>query len=235
MDLVSGTSENMLPGFSILEFDISADGKEVVFSMQPPKQATQIWIAPLDRSSPPLIIASSGENSPRFGPDGQILYRISDGTTHYLARMNRDGSGRSKVASYPIGNVQVTSPDRRWLVSIMSNGRGDSMGVPVDGGPPRPICLGCFVNWSSDGKYFYLSMERPSRTSPGKTLVIPIPAGKTFPDLPPTGIAAVEDAVSCFPGSRVIDGWNVSPGPDPTVFAYVKTAVHRNLFRIPLP
>jgi hypothetical protein len=227
----------MVPGFSILEFDISSDGKEVVFSTQPPGKATQIWIAALDRSSPPQMIASSGENSPRFGPDGLILYRLSGGTTHYLARMKRDGTGRLKVASYPIGNVQVTSPDRRWLVSIMRapDGRSDSMAVPVDGGPPRRLCRGgCFVNWSPDGKFLYVALERPSRTSSGKTVAIPIRSGEIFPKLPPFGIYGMDDA-ALFPGSRVIDGWNISPGPDPSVYAYVKATVHRNLFRIPVP
>ena len=236
-ELASGSSENMAPGFSILEFDVTSDEKEVVFSTQPPGKATQIWIAALDRSSPPQMIASSGENSPRFGPDGQILYRLSDGTNHYLARMKRDGTGRSKVAPYPIGNVQVTSPDRRWLVSIMRapDGSSDSMAVPVDGGPPRRLCRGgCFVNWSPDGKFFYIAFERPSRTSSGKTVAIPIPSGQIFPNLRPSGVYGMDDAAS-FPDSRVIDGWNISPGPDPSVFAYVKATVHRNLFRIPVP
>jgi DNA-binding winged helix-turn-helix (wHTH) protein/Tol biopolymer transport system component len=234
--LDSGNSETLVPSFSMLEYDISSDGKEVVFSTQPPGKATQLWLATLDRSSPPQMIASSGENSPRFGSDGQILYRFSNGTTHYLFRMKRDGSGRSKVAPYPIGNVQTTSPDRRWVVSIMRPPHGDggySMAVPVDGGPPRQICTsGCTVNWSANGKFLYIGVERPSRTSTGKTAAIPIPAGGTFPNLPPSGIR-LEDALS-IPGARAIFGFNISPGPDPSVFAYVKTTVHRNLFRIPL-
>jgi hypothetical protein len=235
--LESGNNESLAPGVSIQEYDISMDGKEVVFSTQPPGKATQLWLATLDRSSPPQMIASSGENSPRFGRDGQILYRLSDGTTHYLARMRRDGSGRSKVTSYPIGNVQTTSPDRRWVVSIMRQPHGDggySIAVPADGGAPRQICTsGCTVNWSANGTFLYIGVERPSRTSAGKTAAIPIPVGEMFPHLPPSGIG-VEDAL-LLRGARVIDGFNISPGPDPSVFAYVKTTVHRNLFRIPLP
>jgi hypothetical protein len=41
------------------------------------------------------------EDSPHFGPDGQILYRSFDGTNNYLEQMNRDGSGRSRVVPYP--------------------------------------------------------------------------------------------------------------------------------------
>jgi Tol biopolymer transport system component/predicted Ser/Thr protein kinase len=222
-DLESGRSHNLAPGLSMLEYDVSDDGKEVVFSTQPRGKASQLWIATLDRSSPPKLIASSGETSPHFGPEGEILYRLSEGRTHYLARMKRDGSERSRVSSYPIGNVQTVSADRRWVVAISpfpDRMGGASMAVPVDGGPPM---------WAPDGKYLYVALER----SVGKTVAIPIPPGETFPNLPASGIRSLDDAV-VFPGSRVIDGWGISPGPDPSTFAYVKTTVHRNLFRIPL-
>jgi hypothetical protein len=42
------------------------------------------------------------------------------------------------------------------------------------------------------------------------------------------------DDRGAFPGSRLVGGWAISPGPDPSVFAYTKTVVHRNLFRISL-
>ena len=90
------------------------------------------------------------------------------------------------------------------------------------------------VAWAPDGKFLYVGLALSSRTSHGKTLAIPIPPGEAFPKLPASGISRQEDG-SGFPGSRVIDGWSISPGPDPSVFAYVKTTVHRNLFRIPLP
>lgn len=237
-DLQSGKRENVAPGFSMLEYDVSTDGKEVVFSTRPPGKASQIWLATLDRRSPPQLVASSGENSPHLGPEGRILYRLSDGKTHYLAQMKRDGSGRSKVAPYPIGNIETISPDRRWIVSIMPSPEargGGSMAVPIDGGPPRRICADvCPVRWAPDGKFLYLDVQRASRTSAGKTLAIPIPPGETFPDLPASGIRGLDDTAA-FPGSRLIDGWGISPGPDPSIFAYIKTTVHRNLFRIPLP
>jgi serine/threonine protein kinase len=235
-DLESGNSDNVAPGFSMLEYDISSDGKEVVFSTQPAGKASELWLATLDRRSPPQMIASSGESSPYFGPDGHILYRLSDGTSHYLARMKRDGSERSKLATYPIGNVQTISPDRRWVVSIMRTpeGHGASMAVPIDGGPPRQICRGGRpVFWSPDGKFLHISLEQESRTNTGKTVAIPIPEGATFPNLPALGVQGVDDAAG-LPGARVIDRWGVLPGPDPSVFAYVKMTVHRNLFRISL-
>jgi hypothetical protein len=48
------------------------------------------------------------------------------------------------------------------------------------------------------------------------------------------GIRGPEDAKG-IPRTRLLDGWFLSPGPEPSVFAYVKTTMHRNLYRIPLP
>ena len=49
-NLESGSSEAIMPGVSIREYDISNDEKEVVFTTQPAGQASQLWLAPLDRS-----------------------------------------------------------------------------------------------------------------------------------------------------------------------------------------
>jgi hypothetical protein len=165
------------------------------------------------------------------------LFRLSDDKTHYLARMNRDGSGRSKVVPYPIGNVEYTSPDRRWITVIMitpGGSLGGTFAVPIAGGAPRRICSGCAAIWAPDGKFLYLGVRRESRESPGKTAAIPVPAGEMLPDLPVLGFRGLDDPLA-FPGSRLIDRFEISPGPDPSIFAYVKTTMHRNLFRITLP
>jgi Tol biopolymer transport system component len=241
-DLESGKSEKALPGLSILEYDVSTDGKEVVFSTQPAGKPSQVWLAALDRSSPPRLIASAGEDSPHFGPDGQILVRLSDGKNHYLARMNRDGSGQSKVVPYPIGNVQHISPDRRWITVITTTpdesfgSLGGTFAVPIAGGAPRRICSGCPVIWSPDGKFLYAGVQPESRESPGTTRVFPLSPGEMLPTLPRLGMRnATPDDPKLFPGAYLIDAYGISPGPDPSVYAYVKTRMHRNLFRITVP
>ena len=108
------------------------------------------------------------------------------------------------------------------------------MATPIGGGAPRRICEGvCPAAWAPDGKFFYVGVTKSSLTSLGKTVAIPIPPGEALPKLPASGIRGLED-VSAFRDARLIDGWGFSPGPDPSIFAYVKTTVHRNLFRIPL-
>ena len=234
-DVASEKSERMLPGISMLEFDISDDAREVVYSAQPPGKPSQLWATPLDRSSPPLLISASGQDSPHFGPDGRIVFRSFDGTNYYLEQMYRDRSGRSKVVPYPIGNVFFMSPDRRWVTTIatMRDGIGGTYAVPVAGGAPQRICSCPGHAWAPDGKFLYLFVQKPSSTDPGKTRVIPLQPGEMLPRLPPLGMRAPDDP-TLFPGSYLIDAYGISPSPDPSVYAYVKATMHRNLFRIPL-
>jgi DNA-binding winged helix-turn-helix (wHTH) protein/Tol biopolymer transport system component len=236
-DLETGKAEAVFRGRSMAEYDISSDGKEVVFSTNPPGKPSQLWLASLDRSSPPKLIAASGESSPFFGPDGQLLLQVTDGRANYLAQMKKNGPGWSKVVSYEVGACSIMSPDRRWIVvgiPLPDRSTGMTVAIPIGGGAPQPICAGyCPVAWSSDGKFLYVGLVQSSRTSPGKTLVIPVPLGKTLPKLPDSGIRVPGDGIA-LPDARVIDGWQISPGPSPSIYAFTKTTMHRNLFRIPL-
>ena len=51
--------------------------------------------------------------------------------------------------------------------------------------------------------------------------------------LPDSGIRRLDDGRE-LSGVRIIEAWDISPGQDPSIYAYVKTTVHRNLFQIPL-
>jgi eukaryotic-like serine/threonine-protein kinase len=234
-DVALGKSENALPGIFMVEFDVSDDAKEVLYSVRPPGKPLQLWVGTLDRRSPPQLISTSGEDSPYFGSDGRIVYRTFDGTNYYLAQVNRDGSGRSNVVPYPIGNILSMSPDRHWITTAgtIPGVGGGTFAVPLAGGAPRRICSGCPVTWSLDGKALYLFLRKSSLTDPGKTRVVPLQPGEILPKMPASGMRALDEP-DLFPGSYLIDAYGISPGPDPSVYAYVKTTMHRNLFRIPL-
>lgn len=236
-DLSSGRSEAVLPDVSMAEYDISSDRKEVIFSTELLGKPSQLWLAPLDQSSPPRLIASSGEVTPHFGPAESVLFQLTDGKANYLARMNKDGSGRAKLLPNQIILIGTISPDRLWIAATVispTSNAGGQMAVPTQGGAPVLICPGyCPVTWAPDGKFLYVGVTADSRSTPGKTLAIPIPSGKMLPKLPPSGIRGVE-GIASFPGARLIYGFRISPGADPSVFAYTKTSMHRNLFRIPL-
>jgi hypothetical protein len=70
----------------------------------------------------------------------------------------------------------------------------------------------------------------------GKTIVVGLPPGKDLPMLPPAGLKSVED----IKGLNVVadidtTGMGVfAPGPNPSIYAYSRVTVQRNLFRIPL-
>ena len=119
MMVESGKSEAVFPGVSMLAYDVSPDGKQVVYCAALRGGTRQLWLAPVDRSSPPRRIGDSGETRPHFGPRGQILFQATEGNFNYLEQMNPDGSGRSKVVPYPISTIQG-----RLARTPMGNGHG---------------------------------------------------------------------------------------------------------------
>lgn len=233
----SGKSEAVFPGVSMLAYDVSPDGKQVVYCAARRDGIRQLWLAPVDRSSPPRRIGVSGETRPHFGPRGKILFQATERNFNYLEQMNPDGTGRSKVIPYPVSTIKDVSPGRRWVMAMAPVGEGPRVApvaIPTDGGPPRLICADyCVPKWSSTGEFLVIPIEAPSRTSPGRSLAIPVGPGETLPELPPGGIDLRKAGV--LPGVQSIARGELIPGKDSTHFAYVNTMVHRNLYRITLP
>ncbi len=238
INVESGISEAVFPGISMLAYDVSRDGKQVVYSTASPNGKSQLWLAPIDRNFAARRVGDSGEVSPHFGPKGQILFQFSEGNCNYLEQMNQDGSRRSKVVQYPIFSIKGVSPARKWVMAIASSPDGTGpapMAIPVDGGQPRRICASfCVPTWSSDGKWLFVPVEAPSRTSAGRSLAIPVGPGESLPEFPAGGIRPKAEP-SVMPGSESVNRAELVPGPDPTHFAYVNTTVHRNLYRVSLP
>ena len=101
----------------------------------------------------------------------------------------------------------------------------DTIAISAATGERRVICPGrCPVTWGRDGRYVYIGVEANA------TMAIPVKRGE-LPERPPAGFGSVEKSV---PGVRMIDGVDISPGPDPSTFAYFKATTHRNLFRLSL-
>ena len=166
------------------------------------------------------------------------MFQATEGNFSYLEQMNPDGSGRSKVVPYPINTIQSISPGRRWIVArvpVLESTGVVTKAIPLDGGTPRTICADfCVPAWSSTGRFLVVPVEAPSRTSPGRSLAIPVGPGESLPDFPPGGIRPLAEP-TVVPGSRSVNRAELVPGEDPSHFAYVNTAVHRNLYRISLP
>ncbi len=107
--------------------------------------------------------------------------------------------------------------------------------VPVGGGLAIIVCASyCFPYWSPIGKWLLIPVEAPTRTSPGRSLALPVGPGETLPEFPPGGIKpSAEPAV--VSGVQSVNRADLMPANDPFHFAYVNTAMHRNLYRIWLP
>ncbi|MGO9940703.1 MAG: winged helix-turn-helix domain-containing protein [Terracidiphilus sp.] len=235
----SGKSEAVFPGVSMMAYEVSPDGKEVVYATPASTGSTQLWLAPVDRSSPAKKVGDPGGNWPHFGAHGQILFQQTEGNTNYLEQMNPDGSNHSKLVQYPISEIQSVSPARKWVIASVPrapDGRGPAeLAIPTDGGLPRRMCESfCIPAWSTSGRFLFIPVEEPIRTNPGRSLAIPIGPGETLPDFPAGGIPPLADP-SVVKGSQSIPRAYLVPGEDPEHFAYVNTTVHRNLYRISLP
>jgi DNA-binding winged helix-turn-helix (wHTH) protein len=240
MSTDTGESTAVFPGVSMSAFDISADGKQVVYSTTAPGQRSEFWIAPMARSSPARQVGGPGGAWPHFGQRGEILFQFTDGNVNYLGQMKQDGSGRAKFFPYPIMEILGISPGRKWLMAIVAYPEGETVvpmptAIPLDGGPPRRICkVYCNPIWSRRGDFLFIPVEPSSQTSPGRSLAIPIGPGETLPELPAQGIAPF-DQPSVVPGARSVSRAELVPGKDLSHFAYVKTTPHRNLYRVSLP
>ena len=228
MDVQSGSNEIVVPDASIVEYDISADGREVVFSTGTTSGHAEIWLAPIDRSSPAQRIGNGVMASPHFTPDG-IVFRLTEGNRNYLFRMNRDGSAVRKAVEYPINTLIASSSDGRWVAALLETGA--TFLVPTDGGAPVRLCPNsCRAVWGPNNRVLHVTIEVPSRERSGKALVIPLGRDGKLPTIPEGGLSSART----IPGSTIVDS-EMIPGPDASTYAYVKAIVQRNLFRIPIP
>ena len=113
------------------------------------------------------------------------------------------------------------------------------MVYPVGGGSPTLICK-CYgapnvtdgpmppqLSWTPDGKFLYLKFATT-------TYAIPLQRGRMLPPIPASGFPSKE-AVAALPGARLISEESVFPGPNPSVYAFMKVATQRNIYRVPVP
>ncbi len=225
LDPKSGKSESVLSGVSIRDYEISRDEKEVAFTTTDGNGTSRIWLAALDRRTPPRQIAQGGDQV-SFGPEEDLVFR-SVAENNALIRIKKDGTGRSRVTAATVTEKFGLSPDGKWVIALLA-GSG-TFAVPVDGGAPTRICARvCPSTWSSDGRWLYVGAP----VATGKTYAIPVPSGRSLPDLPAEGIDP--GAAVGVPGARIIENGSISPGADPSTYVFTKTDLQRNLFRIPL-
>jgi eukaryotic-like serine/threonine-protein kinase len=220
----SGNSNPSLPGVPMADFDISLDGQQVAFTARA-GQEKQIFVAPLDGSAPPRLVVRGGDTV-SFGAPGELVFRQLTTKLDYLTRIKTDGSGLKRVLDLPILDKFGVSPDGSWA-GVAGAGEDASVAVSLRDGTRQRICDGlCHFNWSA-GAFLYVT-PNPTPALAGRTFVLPVRRGAGLPALPQSGLNTNADQE--FPVIRQ----EVTPGPDPKNYAFVKSELAGNLFRIPL-
>ena len=231
-DLLSGRSDPLLTGQRIVDYDVSRDESRVAFTVHIGDES-QIFLAAADRSSPPRLVVRGGDQV-SFGA-GQLIFRQLGGKAVYLARVQEDGSGLARILETKLAEIGGVSPDGEWATFSGIESVHGTFAVSMRDHAQRRICAGpCFVQWSADGKYLYVSPTSRfgAAGSTVPTYILRIPHGLGLLDLPASGIdAATEEHLA---GIQSIPQGDMSPGPDPQTYAFTTSAFQGNLFRIPL-
>ncbi len=234
--LATGKAEVVFPWVAMLDYDVSPDGREAVFSTSNGSGSTDFWMGPTDQTHPPARLAIEGGSYPHFGPGGRIVFQFAEGKANYLEQALPDGSSRTRVTAQEIAEFQGMSPGRRWAMAIVSKSvlsvHPVLVAIPFDQSAPRLLCnTFCDATWSANGKFLVLPGSVPSGSGTGTA--IPIGPQEELPPALPEGLESIADK-SISPASRQLARGDIYPGENLEQYAFVNTSVHRNLFRITL-
>ena len=235
-DVASGATERALPGYTLHDYDLCADGKELAFSRADENGHSKLWVAPLNRrSSPRQIPSTSIDDSVHCLPDGDLLFRAIEGETNFLERVHADGSGRRKVIPSHIFDLINVSPNGKWAL-VQARGGGDEnaaslTAVPVEGGDPVTVCLNfCIPGWDVRGESMYMTFF----VSPDQnTYVLRLRQAGGLAELPTN--APLDGEMLKKTKAVVVIPHHVDSAVSTALYAYTVTSTRRNLYRIPLP
>jgi len=245
----TGEKERVLPGRVMTNFSISRDAKKVVFTSIGAEGGDGVWIADLDRRTPPRQLTRGGEFRAFFGSPGEIIY-LSQAPVRHLYRMKEDGTGNEMISSDPVTNLITTSPDGRWaavlLPETVSGGGTKAQLMSTRGEKSFPICgEGCsigfgpnrvqapLVNWSHDGRLLFVGLQYFGMRSQ-RTVALPYRADVPLERLWPHGLTTAE-GVAINPGATVIAEANAFPASTSSSYLSWKRATQSNLYRLPIP
>jgi hypothetical protein len=231
-ELLSGKSDPVLTGQRIVDYDVSRDEARVAFTVHMGDES-QIFVAAADRSSPPRLVVRGGDEV-TFGA-GQLIFRQVGGKANYLARVQEDGSGLTRILETKIAEIGGVSPDGEWATFGGAESVDGIFALALRDHAQRRICAGaCFAQWSADAKYLYVTLTARSSAagSTVHTYVIRILHGFGLLDLPASGIDRATEAE--LASIQSIPQGDMSPGPDPQTYAFTNSNFQGNLFRIPL-
>jgi len=233
-DVASGTTERVLPGYAMQDYTISPDGKEVVFAKADESGRTGLWVEALNHRSAPRHLESTAiEDSPRFLPDGDVIFRSVEGGIDFLYRMRIDGTQRQKLSPKRIFDLLDASPNGRWAI-VLGEGSDEEqsptvMAVPLDGGAGVRICsIACWAGWSVQGEFMHLNFHQSADQS---TSLLPLREPGGIPDVA-FGNESAETLKKVK--TMAVIPHRVDSVVSKSLYAYTVVSTQRNLYRIPL-
>jgi hypothetical protein len=237
MDLKSGGNDRLLPGYDVetkgfwKEYSVARDDKHVAFAMKDEQRTSHIWIAATDhRGSPVKLESQENEDTPLLLPNGEVIYRASRDGKNYVYKRSVEGGEEKQVVEEPILNLVEVSPDGKWVVVEVSDNQHAehpyrTVAYPVAGGAPVTLCRRlCGVGWDADGAHLVINQH---------DMALFVPTEKAS-GLPRLGVEGIE--LSGESKNLVKDGGSgflvVESAVSPEVYAFTRTRVRRNLYRI---
>jgi Tol biopolymer transport system component/tRNA A-37 threonylcarbamoyl transferase component Bud32 len=234
-DVASGTTERVLPGYVMQEYSVSADGKELAFAKADASGHTGLWVTALNHRSAPRHLESAAiEDSPRFLPNGDLIFRSIEGGIDYLSRIRVDGTQRQKISPKRIFDLFSASPNGRWAI-VLSEGSDEEksptvMAVPVEGGASVQISsIDCVAGWSVRGELMYLNFYQLEDQG---TYLLPLREPGGIADVAAIGNVSTEALKKVK--AMVVIPHRASSVVSKSLYAYTMVSTQRNLYRIPL-
>ena len=240
VDVEGGQPSPAFPGLNITRFSLAADGKRIAFTTAE-NDGPHLWIAALDRQSPPRQLPVIAPSVPRFA--GEYIYYIADepasrGVARQVHRIRVDGSGDERVWTKGFWRIAVSPSGRHLAVTQRSAGGdgGQTFSTEIidwQTGSSTPICKECSGWWSDDGNWFNLAQQTGSGDQIG-VYVLPTRGDSELPEVPLGGFDSIADAAHSKGVRAINQAGDVGLSATADRYAFVRETVHRNLFRIPV-
>ena len=238
-ELQTAKRQRLLPDFLMEHYDVSPDGKQVIFITADGSGHAPLWIGAIDGSSSPRRLSDQDCIRALFAPDGDIFFVGGHTGDMFLQQVKPDGTGLRRIIPDRAVFLYDISPDGKWLAAWIG---ADVNVYSTAGGKPTRVCTGCasggaedrgvtpaLIRWSRDGKALYVFSERTLHS-----YSIPLQPGHILPPLPATGLE-LSNVEQSLPGARKTKHDRAFMSSDPSVYAYPIVATHRNIYRIPVP
>jgi Tol biopolymer transport system component len=237
-DLETKQRQRLLADFEIVYYSISADGQRVVFVSVDEQGRTPVLLASLNGQLPPRQLSTIDAAAAFFGPPGEVFFGSAGQQQFYVYRVKDDGSELQKAITTPLLPLAV-SPDGQWIAVQDPTAWGALIVYPAGGSSPRRLCDQCAPPWGTEPPPFYFGWTPDSEfvywNFTNATYAIPLQSGRMLPRIPAGGIQSKE-GVAALPGARLISEQDRSvPGPNPSMYVFVKVSTQRNIYRVPVP